>query len=90
MAIAGGGSQGMEVWNPLDGSVTSLTAELPPEEDDNNGLEFAELMPIKGGKELLLYGGNMVGYIDQFLNDLTFFLLLADKLTIHSVSCSWI
>ena len=60
MAVAGGGSQGMEVWNPADGSVSSLTAELPPEVDDSTALDFAELLPINKGKEMLLYGGNLV------------------------------
>ncbi len=30
MAIAGGASPGMEVWNPADGTVTLVTDELPP------------------------------------------------------------
>jgi len=30
VAIAGGASPGMEVWNPADGTVTLVTDELPP------------------------------------------------------------
>lgn len=62
MAIAGGGSQGMEIWNPADGSVTLATFELPPEEGDIGGLDFSQMLPINNGTELLLYGGNQVGY----------------------------
>lgn len=56
----GGGSKGMEVWNPNDGSVTKVTKVLPSEEGDSNSLNYAKLVPIKNGAELLLYGGNQV------------------------------
>ena len=60
VAIAGGSSQGMEVWNPADNSVRNVTAQLPIEEGDSTGLDYAQLLPIKNGTELLLYGGNLV------------------------------
>ena len=50
----------MEVWNPNDGSVTKVTNVLPSEEGDSTSLNYAKLVPIKNGTELLLYGGNQV------------------------------
>jgi hypothetical protein len=50
----------MEVWNPSDGSVEQKFDELPSEVGGQNGINFAQLMPIRGGSELLLYGGKIV------------------------------
>ncbi len=60
VAIIGGRSQGMEVWNPSDDSVQKIFTEVPPEEGDSSSLDFAQLLAINGGRELLLYGGNQV------------------------------
>ena len=48
------------MWNPADNSVQNVTAQLPNEEGDSTGLDYAQLLPIKNGTELLLYGGNLV------------------------------
>ena len=48
------------MWNPADNSVKNVTAQLPIEEGDSTGLDYAQLLPIKNGTELLLYGGNLV------------------------------
>ena len=58
VAIAGGDSQGMEVWNPRTGSVQQL--EDPRERDHNYGLKYASMVSINDGKEILLYGGFLV------------------------------
>jgi hypothetical protein len=55
----------MEVWNPIDGSVTKVTKELPNEEGDSASLNAAKLVSIKNGTELLLYGGNQVRFIAE-------------------------
>ncbi len=60
VAIIGGSSPGMEVWNPSDGSVQKIFDEVPPEENDSNSLDFGQLLAINCGSELLLYGGNQV------------------------------
>ena len=61
VAIAGGSDslegRGMEIWNPLNESVTTQTDLLPSEEGGTFGLQDAQLVPINGGSELLLYGG---------------------------------
>ena len=50
----------MEIWNPADGSVRNVTAQLPTEIGDTIGLDYAQLLQIKNGTELLLYGANLV------------------------------
>ena len=58
VAVVGGQSKGMEFWNPSDGSVETIFNQLPPEEGASTGLRYSKIVPIKGGTELLLYGGN--------------------------------
>jgi len=58
VAIIGGFNQkGMEVWNPTTGEVELLWNEIPPEVGSSPGLAQAELIPVNGGLELLVYGG---------------------------------
>ena len=60
VAIAGGlpfDSKGMEIWNPLDGNVELVAQLLPTETESSLGLNHAQLLPINGGSEILLYGG---------------------------------
>ena len=68
MAIVGGSEPGMEVWNPTDGSVQKVIDKLPSEVGGKSGINFAQLMPIKGGTELLLYGGKLVPAHFKYLN----------------------
>jgi hypothetical protein len=49
--VAGGYSSGMEVWNPIDGSVNILTPDFPL----GNGGGLAQMISIKNGKELIFY-----------------------------------
>ena len=57
VAVAGGDSKGMEIWNPKDGTVTTQIEVLPPEGGSSVGLQDAQLVSINEGRELLLYGG---------------------------------
>ncbi len=52
----------MEVWDPATGNVTQVTQELPTEAGDSTSLDFAQLLPINNGTDLLLYGGNLVKF----------------------------
>ena len=55
VAVAGGQSDGTEIWNPLDGSVKLVSDDFPPL--TNSSICNSKLVPIKDGSELLLYGG---------------------------------
>ena len=60
VAIAGGlpfDSKGMDIWNPIDGTVELVTELLPTETENSLGLNHAQLLPINGGSEIILYGG---------------------------------
>jgi len=57
VAIIGGWGKGMEVWNPQTRQVELLWDQIPPEVGASIGLEFAEVLPINDGSELILYGG---------------------------------
>jgi hypothetical protein len=50
VAIAGGVSSGIEVWNPADGSVTTLNSTFPLA--DGYG---PQMIAINGNTELILY-----------------------------------
>ena len=67
VAIIGGvgpTQKGMETWNPRTHTVELLWDIIPPEESGNQGLQVSEIVPIKGGQELLLYGGYQGSYQD--------------------------
>ncbi len=51
IAVAGGISSGLEVWNPDDDSVKMLTPEFP------KGYDFGspQLISVNGGDELIFY-----------------------------------
>ncbi len=46
----------------LDGFVETISMELPSEENTDSSLNAPQLVPIKQGKDLLLYGGSL--YLD--------------------------
>jgi hypothetical protein len=50
VAIVGGASAGIEVWNPADGSVTTLNSTFPLA--DGYG---PQMIAVNGNKELILY-----------------------------------
>ena len=52
----------MEIWNPTDGAVKLVSDLLPNETNRSLGLNHAQLVPIGGGTELLLYGGYQGSY----------------------------
>ncbi len=57
VALIGNKKQGMQVWNTKTKKVKLLN-EIPPEKKIIlNGLDMSQLVPIKGGKEFILYGG---------------------------------
>jgi len=67
VAVIGGVyEKGMELWNPKTREVELLWDEIPPEEGGSGGLEFAEMLPINDGSELILYGG----YHGSFKDDI--------------------
>ena len=57
VAIIGGSQKGMELWNPRTKTVELLWDVTPPEEGGTYGLEGGSMIILKGGQELLLYGG---------------------------------
>jgi len=57
VAIIGGVQTGMELWNTKTGKVELLWEEIPPEVGGLGGLRYAEMLPIKNGSELIVYGG---------------------------------
>jgi hypothetical protein len=51
VVVAGGYSSGMEVWNPIDGSVNILTPDFPLA----TGAGLPQMISIKNGRELIFY-----------------------------------
>ena len=51
----------MEIWNPDTGHVKTLFEELPQEADKVYGLKGSKVVPVKGGTEVLFYGGSAQG-----------------------------
>ena len=68
VAVAGGyrapSSRGMEIWNPIDETVTTQIDVLPSDVG-GGGLEDAYMVPINEGREVLLYGGLAQTYSDE-------------------------
>ncbi len=64
MAIIGGYQKGMEIWNPQTKTVELLWDVIPPEEMGLIGLVDSHMVTLKGGQELLLYGGLQGSYQD--------------------------
>ena len=58
VAVIGGESKGMEIWNPNDGTIEMVTDELPLEETSTKGIMHSEALAINEGSEVLLFGGN--------------------------------
>ncbi len=52
VAVASGRSTGLEVWNPENGSVRTLTPDFPPISGDSR---TAQLISVAGGSELIFY-----------------------------------
>ena len=59
--IGGGNSAGMEVWNPMDGTINILSKKIPSEVGKFSGLVSSQVISVNGGKELILYGGFVSG-----------------------------
>jgi len=59
--MIGGIEKGMELWNPYTKEVQLLWNEIPPEVGGAFGLEYADIIPINAGSELILYGGYEYG-----------------------------
>ncbi len=57
VTIIGGVEGGMELWNPQTKTVELLWDVIPPEDGGTSGLFASEIVILKGGQELLLYGG---------------------------------
>ena len=64
VAIIGGTERGMEIWNPRLKTVELLLDMIPPEEGGTSGLLGSEMVVLKDGKEILLYGGDQGSYQD--------------------------
>jgi len=66
VAIIGGAyGKGMEIWNPKTREVELLWDEIPPEEGGSRGLDTAEILPVNGGSDFILYGGYDGSYNDE-------------------------
>ena len=52
IAVASGVSAGMEVWNPVDGSVKTLTPNFPPITEE---MRTPKMISINDGSELIFY-----------------------------------
>ena len=52
VAVAGGMSPGLEVWNPEDGSVKVLTADFP-----EKSVETPQMVSVEQGRKLIYYDG---------------------------------
>lgn len=50
IAVAGGISSGLEVWNPADDSVKMLTSDFPV-----GNFEYPQMISVNRGDELILY-----------------------------------
>jgi hypothetical protein len=50
VAIAGGFSQGMEAWNPVNDSVVTLTTEFPL-----SSIEVPQMISVNGNTDLIFY-----------------------------------
>ena len=50
VAVAGGLSPGLEVWNPADGSVKLLTADFP-----KHSLDTPQMISAEQGRKLIYY-----------------------------------
>ncbi len=54
-----GKQKGMHIWNPWTSIVEKVCEEMPFEEGEHYSLIGGEIVSIKGGTELLLYGGQV-------------------------------
>jgi hypothetical protein len=59
-----GATKGMELWNPRTKTVELLWDVIPPEEGCTEGLRASEMVILKGGQELLFYGGFQGSYYE--------------------------
>ncbi len=60
-AVAGGTSPGLEIWNPVDGSVKMLTPNFP--QRSNN---FPQMISVEQGRKLIYYNTQPQTGIWQF------------------------
>ena len=54
-----GKEKGMQIWNPRTSAVETICDEMPSEKGGKYGLYGGKIVPVKGGTELLLYGGQV-------------------------------
>ena len=50
VAVASGNSEGMEVWNPVDGTVKMLTPDFPPRTG-----ELPQMISVNDNSDLIFY-----------------------------------
>ena len=55
----------MELWNPVDGSVKTIVAQLPQEKATNQPLNVATMISVENNTELVILGGNSAGYLSD-------------------------
>ena len=53
----------MEIWNPVDGSVKTIVAQLPQE--INQPLNVATMISVENNTELVILGGYSAGYLSD-------------------------
>jgi hypothetical protein len=58
----------MEMWFPESGKVETVLTVLPPEVDKPSGLKGSKMIAIKGGREVLIYGGSSQGVFNSIWN----------------------
>ena len=53
------------MWIPRTGKVETIFEVLPPEVGKPNGLKGSKMVSIKGGREVLIYGGASEGVFNS-------------------------
>ena len=60
--LGGGWHKGMEIWD-VNGGYINSTLEIPPDQEGTSeGLQDAQIIPINGNSQFLLYGGQVNGF----------------------------
>ena len=49
----------MELWNPVDGSVETIVAQLPQEKATNQPLNSARMISVEDNTSLVFFGGKI-------------------------------
>lgn len=74
-----GKEKGMQIWNPRASSVETVHDEMPAEKGGQYGLYGGEIISIKGGEELLLYGGQV--FEKEIFDDIWRYVVSENKWT---------